>query len=171
VFSSGEASKWWRVTGRFGSLIRWTASTKPSTIGLYRHISTIRSRIDKLEPLPQDRVPLFLSEYDQPYDQDGFDDEGPDYTFGSKQEKPRTARLVIGLVAVTAFAATVGYFSIDTMRSVLVNAKASLASVAPTFGDATPSEPAAPPPRVARSPHLLRTPPKAQAVYRGRPPR
>ena len=114
-------------------------------------------------------MPLFLSEYDQPYDQDGFDDEGPDYTFGSKQEKPRTARLVIGLVAVTAFAATVGYFSIDTMRSVLVNAKASLASVAPSFGDATPSEPAAPPPRVAQAaaPEPRIAAPEAQAVYRG----
>jgi len=139
--------------------------------GLYPAYQYDRPESRQLEPLPQDRVPLFLSEYDQPYDQDGFDDEGPDYTFGSKQEKPRTARLVIGLVAVTAFAATVGYFSIDTMRSVLVNAKASLASVAPSFGDATPSEPAAPPPRVAQAaaPEPRIAAPEAQAVYRGRP--
>jgi hypothetical protein len=139
--------------------------------GLYPAYQYDRPESRQLEPLPQDRVPLFLSEYDQPYDQDGFDDEGHEYTFGSKQEKPRTARLVIGLVAVTAFAATVGYFSIDTMRSVLVNAKASLASVAPSFGDATPSEPAAPPPRVAQAaaPEPRIAAPEAQAVYRGRP--
>jgi hypothetical protein len=138
--------------------------------GLYPAYQYDRPESRQLEPLPQDQVPLFLSEYDQPFD-DRFDGEGPDYTFGSKQEKPRTARLVIGLIATTAFAAAVGYFSIDTMRSVLANAKASLASITMSFGDAAPSEPAAPPPRVAQAPapEPRIAAPEAQAVYRGRP--
>jgi hypothetical protein len=141
--------------------------------GLYPAYQYDRPESRQLEPLPQDRVPLFLSEseYDQPFDQDRFDDEGHEYTFGSKQDRPRTARIVTGVVAATAVAAAVGFFSIDATRSVFINAKASLASVAPSFGDAAPSEPAAPPPRIAQAPapEPRIAAPEAQAVYRGRP--
>jgi TPR repeat protein len=139
--------------------------------GLYPTYQYDRPESRQLEPLPQDRVPLFLSDYDQ-YEQDRYDDEGPDYTFGSKRDKPRTSRIVTGVVAATAVAAVVGFFSIDATRSVFINAKASLASVAPTaLGGATPSEPAAPPPRVVQStaPEPRLAAPEAQAVYRGRP--
>jgi hypothetical protein len=145
------------------------AISDPSLYPAYQYD---RPESRQLEPLPQDRVPLFLSDYEQ-YEQDGYDDEETrEYTFGSKQNKPRTARIVIGVAAATAVAAVVGFFSIDATRNVFVNAKASLASVAPeALGGATQSEPAAPPPRVVQTaaPEPRIAAPEAQAVYRGRP--
>jgi hypothetical protein len=135
-----------------------------------------RPEARQLEPLPQDRVPLFLSDYDQQYEDERYDDESPEYTFGSKQHnKPRTSYVVTGVLAATTIAAIVGLFSIDATRSVIVNAKASLASLAPTSLGGSPSE-AAPPPAqpplhvasaVAPEPRIAA--PEAQAVYRSRP--
>jgi hypothetical protein len=135
-----------------------------------------RPEARQLEPLPQDRVPLFLSDYDQQqYEDERYDDEGPEYTFGSKQQKPRTSYVVTGVLAATTIAAVVGLFSIDATRSVIVNAKASLASLAPASLGGSPSE-AAPPPaqptlRVASAvaPEPRIAAPEAQAVYRARP--
>ena len=138
--------------------------------GLYPAYQYDRPESRQLEPLPQDRVPLFLSDYEQ-YEQDDYEEETREYTFGSKQDKPRTARIVMGVAAATAVAAVVGFFSIDATRSVFINAKASLASVAPEALGGTQSEPAAPPPRVvqAAAPEPRIAAPEAQAVYRGRP--
>jgi hypothetical protein len=133
-----------------------------------------RREARQLEPLPQDRVPLFLSDYDQQqYEDERYDDEGPEYTFGSKHQKPRTSYVVTGVLAATTIAAIVGLFSIDATRSVIVNAKASLASLAPS-GLGGPSEaapPAQPPLRVvsAVAPEPRIAAPEAQAVYRSRP--
>src|SRR5690349_17105954 len=90
---------------------------------LYPTYEYERPESRQLESLPQDRVPLFLSDYDQQYAGDGYDD-APEYTFGSKRQKPRTSRIVTGVVAATAVAATDGFFAIDATRSVFVNAKA-----------------------------------------------
>lgn len=137
--------------------------------GLYPTYQYERPESRQLEPMPQDRVPLFLSDYDEPYDQERFEEESPEYTFGSKREKPRTSRIVTGVVAAVAVAATVGYFALDVTRTALVDAKASLASVAPSLV-AAPSEPA-PPPRIAQTvaPEPRIAAPEAQAVYRSRP--
>jgi len=138
--------------------------------GLYPTYQYERPESRQLEPLPQDRVPLFLSDYEQ-YEQERFEDEVPEYTFGSKREKPRMSRIVTGVVCATVVAATVGFFAIDATRSVFVNAKASLASVAPSLGGGAPPD-AAPPPRVATQtdgPQPRIAAPEAQAVYRGRP--
>jgi hypothetical protein len=143
--------------------------------GLYPTYQYERPESRQLEPLPQDRVPLFLSDYDQQYRDDRFEDEATEYTFGSKQQRPRTSRIVTGVVAATAVAAIVGLFSIDATRSVFVNAKASLASLAPASfgggqGEAVPP-PAQPPQRVASvtAPEPRIAAPEAQAVYRSRP--
>jgi len=143
--------------------------------GLYPTYQYERPESRQLEPLPQDRVPLFLSDYDQQYRDDRFEDEAREYTFGSKQQRPRTSRIVTGVVAATAVAAIVGLFSIDATRSVFVNAKASLASLAPASlgggqDDAAPP-PAQPPQRVAAvaAPEPRIAAPEAQAVYRPRP--
>jgi len=143
--------------------------------GLYPTYQYERPESRQLEPLPQDRVPLFLSDYDQQYQDDRFEDEAREYTFGSKQQRPRTSRIVTGVVAATAVAAIVGLFSIDATRSVFVNAKASLASLAPASlgggqDDAAPP-PAPPPQRVAAvaAPEPRIAAPEAQAVYRPRP--
>ena len=138
--------------------------------GLYPSYQYDRPKSRQLEPLPQDRVPLFLSDYDQQYDDERYDDDAPEYTFGSKRQKPRTSRIVTGVVAATAVAATVGFFAIDATRSVFINAKASLASVAPaSLGGGAPPEAA--PPRIAQTaaPEPRIAAPEAQAVYRGRP--
>lgn len=138
--------------------------------GLYPTYQYERPESRQLEPLPQDRVPLFLSDYEQQYEQQRFEEETPEYTFGSKRDKPRTSRIVTGVVAATAVAATVGFFAIDTTRSVFVNAKASLASLAPaSLGGGAPPEAA--PPRVVQTaaPEPRIAAPEAQAVYRGRP--
>jgi len=139
--------------------------------GLYPTYQYERPESRQLEPLPQDRVPLFLSDYDQPYEQQRYEDEAPEYTFGSKRDKPRTSRIVTGVVAATAVAAAVGFFAIDATRSVFVNAKASLASVAPSFGGGAPPDAAPPAPRItqAAAPEPRIAAPEAQAVYRGKP--
>ena len=62
----------------------------------------------QLEPLPHDRVPLFLSDHDQQYEEE-YDDP-PQYTFGSKQPKSYTGRIVSGVVAASAAAAIAGLF-------------------------------------------------------------
>ena len=143
--------------------------------GLYPTYQYERPESRQLEPLPQDRVPLFLSDYDQQYQDDRFEDEAREYTFGSKQRRSHTSRIVTGVVAATAVAAVVGLFSIDATRSVFVNAKASLASLAPASfgggqGEAAPP-PAQPPQRVATvtAPEPRIAAPEAQAVYRSRP--
>ena len=143
--------------------------------GLYPTYQYERPEARQLEPLPQDRVPLFLSDYDQQYQDDRFEDEARQYTFGSKQRRSHTSRIVTGVVAATAVAAIVGLFSIDATRSVFVNAKASLASLAPASlgggqGEAAPP-PAQPPQRVASvaAPEPRIAAPEAQAVYRSRP--
>jgi hypothetical protein len=143
--------------------------------GLYPTYQYERPESRQLEPLPQDRVPLFLSDYDQQYQDDRFEDEAREYTFGSKQRRSHTSRIVTGVVAATAVAAIVGLFSIDATRSVFVNAKASLASLAPASlgggqGEAAPP-PAQPPQRAAAvtAPEPRIAAPEAQAVYRSRP--
>ena len=139
--------------------------------GLYPTYQYERPESRQLQPLPQDRVPLFLSDYDQQYEPERFEEEAPEYTFGRGQDKPRTSRIVTGLVAATAVAAAVGFFALDATRSVFVNAKASLASVAPVLGGAAPPE-AAPPPRApaqTAAPQPRIAAPEAQAVYRGKP--
>ena len=125
-------------------------------------------------------MPLFLSDYDQQYEEEPYDDP-PQYTFGSKQPKSYTGRIVSGVLAASAAAAIAGLFMMDATRSVLVDAKASLASVAPFSFSGTPAEtaaqpavqpPAPPPQRVAQpaaaEPRIAA--PDAQAVYRSSRP-
>ena len=139
--------------------------------GLYPAYQYEGSESKQLEPLPQDRVPLFLSDYDQQYEQERPGDEAPEYTFGSKRDKPRTSRIVTGVVVAVAVAAAVGFLATDASRSVFVNAKASLAGVAPSALGGATSEAAPPPPRIAQTaaPEPRIAAPETQAVYRGRP--
>src|ERR1700754_3388161 len=119
---------------------------------LYPTYQYERPQSRQLEPLPQDRVPLFLSDYEQEYEQERFEHEAAQYTFGSRRDKPRMSRIVTGVAAATAVAAAVGFFAVDATRSVFVNAKASLASVAPSLGGG-----ARPPPPRRRPPAKSRT--------------
>src|ERR1043165_8646067 len=82
------------------------AINDPELYPAYQYDERRESR--QLEPLPQDRVPLFLSDYDQQYEDDRYEDEAAEYTFGSKQQRSHTSRIVTGVVAATAVAAVVG---------------------------------------------------------------
>ncbi|RDJ93062.1 hypothetical protein B4Q13_24530, partial [Lacticaseibacillus rhamnosus] len=123
----------------------------------------------QLEPLPQDRVPLFLSDYDQQYEEE-YNDQ-PQYTFGSKLPKSYTVRILSGALAVSAAAAIVGLFMMEGTRSVLVDAKASLASVArwnTSPGKRRPTPIGPRPPRVGTPPPSPRTPPSTSGWRRTR---
>jgi len=120
------------------------------------------------DPLSHEPVPLFLSDYDD----DRYQDV-PEYTFGnSKKNKIRASRVVMAVLAASAAAGGLAFFSMDSTRSVIVNAKASLATAAPvSFGAAQP-EPAAQPPRVAVVSPVAPEPqvaPNAQAARRAQP--
>src|SRR4051794_28391412 len=143
---------------------------------LYRTYQDERHESRQLEPLSQDRVPLFLSDCQQ-YEEEQYDDP-PQYTFGSKRPKSYTGRIVSGLVAASAAAAIVGLFTMDTTRSVLVDAKTSLASLAPSSFGGTSAEAAAQPAVQPPAPQRVAQPaaaepriaaPDVQAVYRSRP--
>ena len=138
-----------------------------------------RPESTQLEPLPNDRVPLFLSDYEPDYNEydDRFDD-GASYTFGSKVEKPRhTGKIVTGVIAATAAAAIAGLFAMDATRNVMIDAKASLTGAAPVSLAGAPAEPVSPPQavqpqRVAQPvvPEPRVAAPDTQAAYRNRTP-
>jgi hypothetical protein len=118
------------------------------------------------DPLANDPVPLFLADQqDARYLQDdryppderyhdlpGYQ-ELPEYAFAAgKKRKARASRIVTGTLALSAAAAILALLSIDSTRAVIVNAKASLASVAPAPFGAAEQDTAPPPPHVAAQP-------------------
>jgi hypothetical protein len=118
------------------------------------------------DPLANDPVPLFLADQqnarylrderhqpDERYqDLPGYQ-ELPEYSFaGGKKRKARASRIVTGMLALSAAAAILALLSIDSTRAVIVNAKASLASVAPVPFGAAQQDAAPPAPRVAAEP-------------------
>ena len=126
-----------------------------------------RTDLAPSDPMAHEPVPLFLSEYDEDRYQ-----ETADYTFGRERRKAPAARILTGLVAVSALAGGLALFSMDSTRSAIVNAKASLASMAPvSFGAAQP-ETAPQQPRVAVVPPVTPELPvaaDAQAARRAQP--
>jgi TPR repeat protein len=115
----------------------------------------------------QEPVPLFLSAYEDDRYQDA------EYAFANGgRRKFRASRILTGVVVLAAAAGGLALFSMDSTRAVIVNAKASLASVAPvSFGAAQP-EPAPQQPRVAVVPPVapeLPVAPDAQAARRAQP--
>jgi hypothetical protein len=120
-----------------------------------------RTELTPVDPLSQEPVPLFLSDYDDDRYQDG-----PDYTFG-KQKPPlrsfRMSRIVAGVVALAAAAGGAALFSMDSTRNAMVDTKASLAGVAPVSVAVTPPEPVPQQPRVAAVSPVTPEPPGATA--------
>jgi TPR repeat protein len=107
-----------------------------------------RNDRNQLATVEQERVPLFLSDYD-----DRRYEESADYTFG-KQRPPlrsgfRLSRIVAGVVALAAAAGGAALFAVDSSNNAMVNSKASLAGVAPVSVAVTPPEAAPQQPRVA----------------------
>jgi len=114
---------------------------------LYETHQFQQAEAQNLDSPHDDPVPLFLAEQDPRYEPTS------EYSFGrSTKKKARGSRIVTGLFALAAALAILALVSVDSTRAVIVNAKASLANVAPVpFGgaqqDATP-----PAPRVAAVP-------------------
>ena len=98
-----------------------------------------------LDSAHDDPVPLFLAEQNPRYE------PTPEYSFGrSTKKKARGSRIVTSLFALAAALAILALVSVDSTRAVIVNAKASLASVAPVSFGGTQQQDATPPaPRVA----------------------
>jgi len=133
---------------------------------------------DRTEVLPEELpphepVPLFLSNYEEEAHQ-----ALSEYTFASgSRKKPRAGRIVTGVVVVSAIAAVLALFSIDSTRAVIFNASlgggggggsppaAQLAAAVPE--PAQPQRIAAPPlaaePTGAEVAAARRTPPNAVA--------
>jgi hypothetical protein len=100
------------------------------------------------EPLHHDPVPLFLAD-----NEDSRYEPSPEFSFGRNAgRKRRGPRIVTGLLALSAVATILALLSIDSTRAVIVNAKASLASVAPVAFGAAQQDTAAPAPRIAAQP-------------------
>ena len=132
---------------------------------------------DRTEALPEELpahepVPLFLSNYE-----DEAHQALSEYTFASgSRQKPRAGRIVTGVAVVSAIAAVLALFSIDSTRAVIFNASlggggggsppaAQLAAAVPE--PAQPQRIAAPPlaaePTGAEVAAARRTPPNALA--------
>src|SRR4051812_48001424 len=101
------------------------------------------------DPSANDPAPLFLAE--QPDARHQLDEREEDlpgyqpipaYAFaGGRKPRVRGSRIVTGLFSLSAAAAILAIFSVDSTRAVIVNAKASLANAAAVAADATPPAP------------------------------
>ena len=107
------------------------------------------------DPSANDPVPLFLAEQpDARYQLDERAEDlpgyqsNPEYAFaGGRKPRARGSRIVTCLFALSAAAAILAIFSVDSTRAVIVNAKASLANASAVPAEATP-----PAPRIAVQP-------------------
>jgi hypothetical protein len=109
---------------------------------LYAPHEVRRAEAQDFDALRHDPVPLFLGNEDLHYQ------PPPEYSGRSTGKNARGSRIVTGLLVLSA-AAVLALFSFDSTRTVIVNAKASLASVAPIpFGEAQQENPP-PAPRIA----------------------
>lgn len=120
---------------------------------LYKSYHYPRAALPEPAPLPHDRVPLFLADYEEERYPEEHYQEAPEYSFAAgRRKKPWTSRIVTGGLALSAIAAVFALFSIDSTRAVIVNAKASLAAAAPVQFSGAQAEAAAPPPPVVAQP-------------------
>jgi hypothetical protein len=106
---------------------------------------------------PHEEVPLFLSNYEEESHQ-----QLSEYTFGSGKfgsggglRKPRAGRIITGVAVVSAIAAVLALFSIDSTRAVIFNASLGGGGSAPPPAElaaAAVPEPGQIPQRVAAPP-------------------
>jgi hypothetical protein len=89
-----------------------------------------RSSIIKADVGSDDPVPLFLSRHETQSSEDSL---------ALDQRKAiAPSRIVIGLLAASAVATVLALFSVDPLRAVVINAKASLASASPSKSGPAP---------------------------------
>jgi hypothetical protein len=152
-------------------------------------LSFERTEVRPEELPPHEEVPLFLANYEEEHHQ-----QLSEYTFGSGRfgsggglKKPRAGRIVAGVAVVSAIAAVLALFSIDSTRAVIFNASlggsgsggapppaAQLAAAVPEPGQ-IPQRVAAPPiaaePTGAEVAAARRSSPTTTAMASGSPSR
>ena len=126
---------------------------------LYESYHYQRAALPEPVPLPQDRVPLFLADYEEERYPEEHYQEASEYSFAAgRKKKPWTSRIVTGGLALCAIAAGFALFSIDSTRAVIVNARDSLAAAAPVQFSGAQAEAAAPPQPVVTRPANIGAP-------------
>jgi hypothetical protein len=125
----GHSPSWGRQ-GVSSRTIRSASPTKTSTIRDSRLIAT-RDRAQSTHHVSSDDpVPLFLS---------GHETQSSENFLALDQRKAISpSRIVIRLLAAAAVATVFALFSVDPLRAVVINAKASLASASSSKSDPAP---------------------------------
>jgi hypothetical protein len=89
----------------------------------------------RTDSYPEDSVPLFLS------DRDGEPDPSEYITPSRKARASTSSRILAGVLAAAAAAILFALFSSDATRDIIVNAKASIATVLPAPSEAAQPDP------------------------------
>src|SRR6266404_351231 len=118
---------------------------------------------------PHEPVPLFLSNYEEESHQQlsEYTFAGGDRRFGSGGlKKARAGRIVTGVVVVSAIAAVLALFSIDSTRAVIFNASlgGGGGGSAPPPAQLAVAQPEAPQPQRIAAPPLAAEPSGAEVV-------
>lgn len=124
---------------------------------------------------PHEQVPLFLSNYEEESHQQlsQYAFAGGDRRFGSGgMKKARAGRIVTGVVVVSAIAAVLALFSIDSTRAVIFNASlgGGGGGSAPPPVQLAAAQPDAPLPQRIAAPPLAAEPTGAEVVAARRTP-
>lgn len=124
---------------------------------------------------PHEPVPLFLSNYEEESHQQlsEYTFAGGDRRFGSGGlKKARAGRIVTGVVVVSAIAAVLALFSIDSTRAVIFNASlgGGGGGSAPPPAQLAVAQPEAPQPQRIAAPPLAAEPSGAEVVAARRTP-
>jgi len=124
---------------------------------------------------PHEQVPLFLSNYEEESHQQlsQYAFAGGDRRFGSGgMKKARAGRIVTGVVVVSAIAAVLALFSIDSTRAVIFNASlgGGGGGSAPPPVQLAAAQPDAPLPQRIAAPPLAAEPTGAEVVAARRSP-
>ena len=125
-------------------------------------LSFDRTDVQPEEIPPHEQVPLFLSNYEEESHQQlsEYAFAGGDRRFGNGgMKKARAGRIVTGVVVVSAIAAVLALFSIDSTRAVIFNASlGGGGGSAPPPAQLAVAQPEAPQPELRLRPRAARRP-------------
>ena len=137
-------------------------------------LSFDRTEVQPDEIPPHEQVPLFLSNYEEESHQQlsEYAFAGGDRRFGNGgMKKARAGRIVTGVVVVSAIAAVLALFSIDSTRAVIFNASlGGGGGSAPPPAQLAVAQPEAPQPQRIAAPPLAAEPSGAEVAAARRSP-
>jgi hypothetical protein len=137
-------------------------------------LSFDRTDVQPEEIPPHEQVPLFLSNYEEESHQQlsEYAFAGGDRRFGNGgMKKARAGRIVTGVVVVSAIAAVLALFSIDSTRAVIFNASlGGGGGSAPPPAQLAVAQPEAPQPQRIAAPPLAAEPSGAEVAAARRSP-